>query len=1002
LDAGANANVANKLQSTPLHAAVFAGHVPLTEALLGRGADVHAQDRDGMTPLHWAVAQRHFSLIEPLVNAGARLATVDARGVTPLSLTASLGKRTGEKIRLSLVECAKRRDESTSALNLRLADLCRIWSVLKLVHPAVAHRFSDGSALDSALVSCIQRTLEDEVGAAFVGIVASLLAAVGDATTRIVTIESVGTSADNNSSALAAVEAQPAVRFTQDGISVIELTDHRQFADYASKMPAFYARFAEARQKSKAIVFDLRSLHDDSASRDFYVNSETSSYAFKFMFIEAFRSFLTSELVLPTRRSRVYRGAPPAVRGAGASARFAHGLVAWDGDSIPPGEASAAASGSEFVFIVNRRTPRALVDVAVAVQAAGIGKIVYEHDVVSERVGAPFFVDADVAVVVPTSLRQEASEQESLLTRFVALISTSELVAADGSLGFAPDATVSPSRSSATTPQGNFVSGADSQAYRAALGLLRGSVLPVRSTAVRASAHVRTQRETDPCNGQLPTLPYRCLALFRAWHVLRHFYAHNDVLDLDWQRVLVETLPKVRRASTELSFAVCIIDLASKLHDSTASVSCPALTRARGTHGPPLVVRRIGDADVIVDVLTDALTQSAPMRNAAAAADAASNAKGADSGTLTRLSASALELIGCAIVRINGEPTAVVRRRAAMLVAGASSPAALDARVSPLLLAGDHGSPVLVQWRAADGSLQSHTFFRTVPLARCAAQPRATCPAIGVVPATTDAAPNSTTRLVNESGTLSPDAAAAAAADVQGGIAYLDVERAETSEVQRVWPLLAKQKCLVIDARHACRAATHALLISLLASSGDDRGAAGAKSFMPLLFGDEVTSDGSACDAAVGYRTHRFSVGVGALPSGKAVFERGIVLLVDITTSAAAEQACFDLLSVRNDCTLLGMPTAGVCGVASNCTLPGGIMLGFTARGTELAGNTRRGLVPTIAVMPSRDAIAGADDVVIAAALTECRKRIANSSSSGSISGSASGNSGNSVKLAIQ
>lgn len=71
LDAGASPNVANKLGSSPLHAAVFAGHVPLVEALLARGADVHAQDKDGMTPLHWAVAERRFSLIEPLVNGAS-------------------------------------------------------------------------------------------------------------------------------------------------------------------------------------------------------------------------------------------------------------------------------------------------------------------------------------------------------------------------------------------------------------------------------------------------------------------------------------------------------------------------------------------------------------------------------------------------------------------------------------------------------------------------------------------------------------------------------------------------------------------------------------------------------------------------------------------------------------------------------------------------------------------------------------------------------------------
>jgi hypothetical protein len=341
--------------------------------------------------------------------------------MTPLSLTATLGKHTGEKIRLALVECAKRRDEvsrakmappdrsnqslryskSTSALNLRLADLCRVWSTLKLLHPAVAHRFPDGAALDTALVQCIQRTLDDESGATFANVCAALLAAVGDPTTRVVPLDDVTPPAAAAAAAApAAVEAQPLVRFTQDGIAVIEMTDHRQFADYTSKMPLFYARFSEARQKSKAIVFDLRSLHDvERGARDYWLTADAAAsvYTFKFMFVEAFRSFLTAELLLPTRRARVYRGAPPAIRGAGAAARFGHGLLAWDGDLIPPADAANAnatsttlASQSEFVFIVNRRTPRSLVDVGIAVQSAGVGKLVYEHDGVSERIGAPF------------------------------------------------------------------------------------------------------------------------------------------------------------------------------------------------------------------------------------------------------------------------------------------------------------------------------------------------------------------------------------------------------------------------------------------------------------------------------------------------------------------------------------------------------------------------------------------------------------------------------------
>ena len=62
--------------------------------------------------------------------------------------------------------------------------------------------------------------------------------------------------------------------------------------------------------------------------------------------------------------------------------------------SAPSADDKDAACEAEFVFVVNRRTPRAIVDVAIAAQSAGFGSIVFEHDAVTERVGDAFFADA--------------------------------------------------------------------------------------------------------------------------------------------------------------------------------------------------------------------------------------------------------------------------------------------------------------------------------------------------------------------------------------------------------------------------------------------------------------------------------------------------------------------------------------------------------------------------------------------------------------------------------
>ena len=93
------------------------------------------------------------------------------------------------------------------------------------------------------------------------------------------------------------------------------------------------------------------------------------------------------------------------------------------------------------------------------------------------------------------------------------------------------------------------------------------------------------------------------------------------------------------------------------------------------------------------------------------------------------------DIVGSVLVHVNSERVSTVAQRAEQLVAGASTAAAFDARVSPLLLAGSPNTPVEVEWRTADGKTHTHAFFRSAALARCASMPRAKCPPVSVLAA---------------------------------------------------------------------------------------------------------------------------------------------------------------------------------------------------------------------------------------------------------------------------
>ena len=85
LTQGANINVANTWQETPLHwAAGINGSVDVVQTMVGRGADINARDISQATPLHWAASAGAVANVELLLNNGADINAKDAEGYTPL------------------------------------------------------------------------------------------------------------------------------------------------------------------------------------------------------------------------------------------------------------------------------------------------------------------------------------------------------------------------------------------------------------------------------------------------------------------------------------------------------------------------------------------------------------------------------------------------------------------------------------------------------------------------------------------------------------------------------------------------------------------------------------------------------------------------------------------------------------------------------------------------------------------------------------------------------
>eukprot|EP01133_Synstelium_polycarpum_P011503 gene11503-13419_t len=91
---GADPNIANDQDETPLHFAGYYGLVEIVQALIGRGANLEARDKWGETPLHKCVYTNQLRALELLVSMGARMTAVNHEAETPLHI--AVRKSSGE------------------------------------------------------------------------------------------------------------------------------------------------------------------------------------------------------------------------------------------------------------------------------------------------------------------------------------------------------------------------------------------------------------------------------------------------------------------------------------------------------------------------------------------------------------------------------------------------------------------------------------------------------------------------------------------------------------------------------------------------------------------------------------------------------------------------------------------------------------------------------------------------------------------------------------------
>ena len=101
-------------------------------------------------------------------------------------------------------------------------------------------------------------------------------------------------------------------------------------------------------------------------------------------------------------------------------------------------------------------------------------------------------------------------------------------------------------------------------------------------------------------NIKLPDPGFQILALYRFWNIIEYWFPYRDVVPEDWDRVLIEALPKVALAKDADAYQLAMIETIAKVHDTHANLWSSLKVRPpTGTCQLPVIVRFIEGRPVI-------------------------------------------------------------------------------------------------------------------------------------------------------------------------------------------------------------------------------------------------------------------------------------------------------------------------------------------------------------------------------------------------------------------
>nr|MBC7613761.1 peptidase S41 [Pseudopedobacter sp.] len=106
-----------------------------------------------------------------------------------------------------------------------------------------------------------------------------------------------------------------------------------------------------------------------------------------------------------------------------------------------------------------------------------------------------------------------------------------------------------------------------------------------------------------------PDVGFRLLSLFRYWNIIQYFYPYKNLINEDWNRVLLDFIPKMIKTKNETSYTLTVLELIGDIHDTHANIwgGNQALNKYFGLKCAPIKVCFIAGKPVVTGFLDQEL-----------------------------------------------------------------------------------------------------------------------------------------------------------------------------------------------------------------------------------------------------------------------------------------------------------------------------------------------------------------------------------------------------------